>query len=733
MGAALAAAVVGRDLVLPQQKKGSRPELPAAAPLVIPPVDFRFAPANWQSTYCFPDDPAKSLVGKKGELLYGHPGVSAEWDAFKHVVSVGLSGREPGKFVSQKLESPTIPVITTTLEWDDALLRLTSFATNEKEEGRIDNLLIEFTSRGNDLTLAPEILIESDAVFSLSSEDPGTLQLAPEPGVFMAVDSPVKFVGEKPKRCQLKPGTAKSDKALVYFARFPQEKQANVDCKRGDAEDLMKKCKSFWQSWKPTGGKIDWRQSGVFESFSVACSRNIMEAREIKNGKKLFQVGPTCYRGLWVVDGYSLLEAARYLGYDKEAQEGLESIWDRQAPNGSITAGGGESHYKDSAVAVFTLVRHAELTQDWEFFKEIYPDAFRAIDYLKQLRDGAKGNGTASGNYGILPKGFGDSGIGGIRSEFTNTLWTLVTLKRLVEVTRRLQLDRFPALNQFYGELRQAFYRAAKSETRTHPGGFTYLPMLMKDDPQWAEKDERKKPRPQAAQIYLSQSIFPGLLFQKDDGFVRGHIELMKAVTTDEDIPIETGWLTDDAAWPYNAAIVAQMYLWAGLPDLARRTFVGFLNHASPLYAWREEQSLLKAPKAQYVGDMPHNWASAECIRYLRHMIILEDEKNLRLFDGIAIQDIEAGKPIGLSYTPTRWGRVTVTLEPMAENRWQTKFKREDFDEKTMPPLSAIEMPAILPGGFGLEKLTGARRAINGTRALIPGTVTSWECTWRKL
>jgi len=37
-------------------------------------IDFRYAPMTWQTAYCFPDDPHKSLVGEGGELRYGHPG-----------------------------------------------------------------------------------------------------------------------------------------------------------------------------------------------------------------------------------------------------------------------------------------------------------------------------------------------------------------------------------------------------------------------------------------------------------------------------------------------------------------------------------------------------------------------------------------------------------------------------------------------------------------------------------
>ena len=79
---------------------------------------------------------------------------------------------------------------------------------------------------------------------------------------------------------------------------------------------------------------------------------------------------------------------------------------------------------------------------------------------------------------------------------------------------------------------------------------------------------------------------------------------------------------------------MAHVYLWAGIPDWARLTFTGFLNHATQLYCWREEQPIRGSLTADYVGDMPHNWASAECILYLRHMLALEDGQALRLLAG---------------------------------------------------------------------------------------------------
>lgn len=699
-------------------------------------IDFRYAPADWQSTYCFPDDPHKSLVGKHGELRYGHSGIGADFSFFPHVVSVGLQGRDAGKYVEQKLEAPAIPIIITRLEWDDVVVQLTSFASRNEDEGRVDNLLIEFQPKvGKSIQCTPEIVLKSASKFLMTSEDDYSIvQFDDEKKTgFMIVDSPIVVKEEEGiHRYQLRSGTASASEPLKFFARFPQENQSFDQLEDGleEPEELLVATRAFWQAWKPTDGRVSWRVAEPFQNFLVASARNMEQSSEIKNGKKLYQVGPTVYRGLWMVDGNSLMEAARYMGHDREAQSCLEAIWDRQDSNGLITGGAGEAHWKDTAVAIYSLMRQAELSQDWTYFNEMYPDAFKGLAYLRQLRDKAMGSGTLNGKYKLLPRGFGDSGIGGIRSELTNTLWLLVALKYMTDVSERLFLQRKFEIREFDGEVRRAFFAMIKKEMRQHRQGFKYLPMLMSDDPGWLEADVRKQPRPQVAQIYLSQAIYPGMIFPKEHEVVSGHLALMRSILK-EDIPIETGWLTDNAAWPYNAAIAAQAFLWMGMTDVARRLFVGFLNHASPLYAWREEQSLQDAATSQFIGDMPHNWASAECIRYLRHMLVLEDESILRLFDGVGPGEMFAEKPISLTYTPTRWGRISVTLEPVDKKSWRTQFKREDYDEKTMPKLGSVELPGKLPGAFYLDKVTGAEITRVGLRVVFPATATNWECTWR--
>jgi hypothetical protein len=93
------------------------------------------------------------------------------------------------------------------------------------------------------------------------------------------------------------------------------------------------------------------------------------------------------------VDGNFVLEAARYLGYDQDAEQGLRSTWSQQQSDGMIPAGGGNRHWKDRAIAIFTLVRQAELSQDWSLFQELKLNVLQALAFLAQVRERGQRSG----------------------------------------------------------------------------------------------------------------------------------------------------------------------------------------------------------------------------------------------------------------------------------------------------------------------------------------------------
>ena len=696
-------------------------------------VDFRYAPRISQATICFPDDPKKSLVGQAGDLRYGFgQGLLVGMEDFATVCTFSLAGMQDDRVVRQWLEAPHIPVVHTLIERPTARLELTTFASRHGDEGRVDNVLMTIVPKQGAVAAVPRLHLRTCLGLKRAPGPAITVLEANLNTPFLTATKLGAEAGyatwweEGGYTLYLPQGEAVPGKPLQYFVRFPQEGQAAkvLEEMLANPEVLADEARNFWKEWKPFGS-VAWSFPGRLGEFLTGCARNIQQAREVKNGRLVFQVGPTVYRNLWIVDGNFLLEAARYLGYDKEADDGLLSEWAKQLPSGQVVAGGGGEHWKDTAIAMFTLVRQCELKQDWQFFKDLEPNVRRAIDFLIQLRDQARSGDSTNGRYGLLAPGFADGGMGGVRSEFTNTVWTLAGLKAVANAAERLNMDSLRSACTFYQELHTAFLAAAKAEMVRHADGFDYLPMMAKDDPSWRDPDLWSRPRPQTAQWALSQAIFPGVVFEKDDPIVQGHIKLMQSCTQ-EDVPAETGWLWHEGVWNYNASFAAHVYLWAGLPEWANRTFRGFLNHASPLYCWREEQPLQHALLGQDWGDMPHNWASAECVRYLRHMLLLEDGVHLRFLEGMASPAFDESKPFRLEHTPTRFGRVTLQIEPLHGNRgWKLDVAMEPAQ-----PAESLSVPSSVYGR-AFAQVTGAGFQSKNGKILIEPGARAWTAFWR--
>lgn len=696
-------------------------------------IDHRYTPLSWQTAFGYPDDPFKSLVGERGELRYGHPGPGKPIDYFPTVVAFSLLGMEADQVAKQRLESAGIPVIHTHLARPEANLHLTTFATNQPAEGRVDNVMVEVT---------PVVRTEVHAGLVISIRTRQRLVLRRAGGItivhadaepdrpFLVTDAAfgLRDTGSG-YLLTLVARTASGHQPLRCLVRFPQQHQSVDQVAAGIASPgpLLAAARAYWRGWRAFGGEVEWKLAGPYQDFLLSSARNIQQAREVVQGKTTFQVGPTVYRSLFVVDGHFLLEAARYLGYDTEAQKGLETTWTYQdATSGGVFAGAGKQHWKDTGIAMFSLVRQAELSQDWSYFRRMQPAVLRGVAFLADLREKARAEGSANGRYGLLARGMGDGGLGGIRSEFTNTIWALAGLKAVVEAAGRLQLGGYEPAVRLHREMQDAFFAAAKQEMRTHPDGFEYLPMLMKEDAQWNLADEWERPRVQVAQWAMAHAIYPGMVFEKSDPIVRGFVRLMQAVTQ-EDVPAETGWLPHEGLWTYNAAFVSHVYLWANEPEWARLTFTGFLNHSTPLYCWREEQPLRNSLVCSYVGDMPHNWASAECVLYLRHMLALEDGPELRLLAGFSGYELDPEQPYELRSSPSRFGRLRLKMEPLdRKGGWRLEFARG-----AGPRPGAVALPAAFGDRLKIAGVEGASYRQEGMRILIDPDAAAWSAIWK--
>jgi hypothetical protein len=254
-------------------------------------------------------------------------------------------------------------------------------------------------------------------------------------------------------------------------------------------------------------------------------------------------------------------------------------------------------------------------------------------------------------NYGLMPIGFGDGGLGGSHREYTNVYWTLAGLRAAIEMAARLDRSAVSAWRAEYRDYWQIFEKARNRDRLTDAHGNVYVPVTMKgEQPQL----------PQRGAWAFLQSIFPGRIFSPEDPLMRGTMAMLDA-TEREGLIYGTGWLPD-GIWNYAASFYGHAHLWLGHGRKAAATLYAFGNHACPLLCWREEQNVRGEPYRD-CGDMPHNWASAEFLRLARHLVILERGEELHLLEGFPRAWAQPGAVTCMKEIPTSFGLVSVSVE----------------------------------------------------------------------
>ena len=122
---------------------------------------------------------------------------------------------------------------------------------------------------------------------------------------------------------------------------------------------------------------------------------------------------------------------------------------------------------------------------------------------------------------------------------------------------------------------------------------------------------------------------------------------------------------------------------------------------------------------------MPHNWASAECVRYLRHMLLLEDGPRMRLLEGVVSANFNERQTFRLEHTPTRFGRVTLQLEPVSAHGWKLDVATEPAQQA-----KSVELPASI-AGREFDRVVGASYKIGTRKVSVDPTARNWTALWR--
>lgn len=443
---------------------------------------------------------------------------------------------------------------------------------------------------------------------------------------------------------------------------------------------------AYWEKAPLPYGRVQVPDAGI-EALVDSAIRNIWQAREIKQGLPAFQVGPTVYRGLWIVDGAFLLEAATMLGAGDQARNGVAYELTHQTADGAIEVI--KKYWKENGIVLWTCVRHAQLTPDKAWLELQWPKLERIAAFLRKLRQETLTAGSPL-NDGLMPAGFIDGGIDGWHLEYSNPYWNLAGLHAFIEAAHWLGKDEEAAVWQKeYDDFMAAFRKAAARDLRTDAHGNHYLPILM--------GEAGAKQLPQRAQWAFCHAVYPGQIFAQDDPLVAGNLAMLEA-TEHEGMVYGTGW-DAKGIWNYFGSFYAHAWLWEGNGRKAAQILYAFANHAAPVLDWREEQSL-KGEPFRKVGDMPHNWASAEFIRLTIHLLELDRGDELQLLEGFPREWARPGLVTRLVGIQTPFGPLNLEVAVSGDGR-SARVKLGEL--KGLRPAKIV---------LHLEGLTGQSRTV---------------------
>lgn len=528
---------------------------------------------------------------------------------------------------------------------------------------RNDLILVHVTNPGTDPhTIEPRLVVDTTLEFQFQPETQRVTVNDHE-----TVTASLKMTGlvqaDEPRRViQLEPLAVPAGKSASFFVLYSGGGSIVLEpATTTQALACRERAVAYWQRAPLPQGCVQVPDPGI-QALVDSAIRNIWQAREIKQGLPVFQVGPTCYRGLWIVDGAFLLEAAALVGAGKEARSGIAYTLSQQKPNGAFEVLS-PKFYKENGIVLWTCVRHAMLTQDKAWLESVWPKLEGAASYLKALRQQSLEDATPL-NDGLNPPGEIDGGLSGHgtgfkRPEFSNVHWNLLGLRAFIQAAHWLgKPDAAARWQKEYDDLYATFRKAAARDTFKDSRGNAYVPIFMANEGQEL---------PQRGQWTFCHAVYPGQIFAKEDPLVASTLAMLEA-TEREGMVFGTGW---DAAgiWNYFASFYAHAWLWQGNGSKAARILYAFANHAAPTGVWREEQSLRGEPFRK-VGDMPHNWGSAEFIRLTVHLLALDRGDELHLLEGLPREWLGPGMTTRLTGVATPFGPLTFTLQ--ADEKGQT-------------------------------------------------------------
>lgn len=738
-----------------------------------PVIDHRYAPAATWTSICRPDDPHKTVVREDGALLHGfRSDNTVDW-SFDRAIELRASTTHAPVQVRQWTEDARTPIVVTELTYPHLTLTLRAAGHLTRDDERADLVawhLAVHDDAPRGLTTGLHVDIhQRDARYLPPRWHPSHAAVAfppdapPAGDMFVDDDRPTDaadLAAAEVGRCLVsfpvplvswhptgyRPASAvrtvpqvvdpgdELDGVLVVPLTGP----APADIDERWARDALEAERGYWRGLAALELPVQVPDADL-QAMLVSAARNLLQARDLdEQGRPLFQIGPTMYRSVFMVDGYFLIETARLLGLDEDADHAVGVLLDKVRPDGSVNFMAEQlpddayPHHKETGIAVATIVRQWELTGDDAALRARWSTVRDAVGFIARLREQAQALPEDHPAHGLMPPAYTDGGLSGVRGELSTALWTLIGLESAVRAAEVVAREDLAHLTHEAAALRCDLTRVLERQLATDHAAIMALDPTEAHHtiPGRTTASAPHRINPGTGTWAFAQAVYPGQLLAADHPTVTRYLDLLERSDDEQGVPAETGWLPYRALWTYYASFAGHAWLHCGRPDKAVDYLYAFANHASPTRVWREEQPLSHTGDDTVFGDMPHNWASAELIRLVRNLLVLERHTGVELLAGLPDHWLVPGDPVRIA-TPTAFGRVEVAVHvDDAGTAGDTRPRSGRIVVTTGPGGARSGAVAVrVPTGTWTVELDGAASTVTGPQLLELGTLDRGELT----
>jgi hypothetical protein len=426
----------------------------------------------------------------------------------------------------------------------------------------------------------------------------------------------------------------------------------------------------FWEDLLARGSRLEVPEGKVIQSYLAS-----LVYQFIGRDKGELHAGEGFYDEIYLRDGAYQAVSLAQAGYLDEARESLDFFAHYARENGQFLSQ--EGQLDANGYAVWAVAEYGQLGGDAAWLEKQYPRIGRALAFVREAR--RTETDPASPFFGILPKApaDGENLWAGKNHIVGYDWWNLRAFQAASEAARLLgKPGDAAALASEFEEYRSAILRAL---ART---GLPYIPpSYEKEGTHWGNL-EAVFPTPLIDP--LDRRLSATLDFVRDsfgggEGARPGFIEGVMQWTP-----------KTNATHPYMSLFVTNSHIVRGEQEKAVDGFYSFLLHSTSTQGFPEG---VYYRKREAWGDtLPHLWAAALYVTTLRNMLVREQGRDLHLLSAVPSAWLEPGKAVRLASAPTRFGKVSLSVEA-GKDSLILRFTRP---ERSDPERVLVHLPADL-------------------------------------